>query len=135
MDQRVTATAFTDEAVVAKYLEIRNAKAALVAKHEAQLKPFNEAMAKLADLMLARLNERGADNTKTPVGTAYKSRQVSCTMADRDAFLNYVQEHAAWSLVTNHVSKEAVSEIIDLTGSPPPGVSYEARVVVNFRKG
>ena len=126
----------TDEQLVARYIQLRTAKSARVKEQEAEIEAnFNAHMTAIAQLMLMRLNERGANNTKTDAGTAYKKRSVSATVDNRDKFLNYVIEHSAWALLTNHVSKEQVEAIVELTGSPPDGVKISEAVVVNFKKG
>lgn len=124
----------TDEEIIEAYLAFRNAKKAMKARHEEELKPLDANMAIIADAMLRILTERGANNTKTNVGTAFKTTRTSATVKDRDAFLNYVFDHHALSLLTNHVSKEEVEAVIELTGAPPPGVDVSRETVVQFRK-
>ncbi len=131
----MTEPLLTDDQIVEKYISIRDAKKLFVKKHEENLAKFDGALAELSNLMLRKLNARNAESTKTAFGTAYKTRRISCTMEDRAKFLDYVIDHSNWSLITNHISKEAVEDIITLTGSPPPGVSYTAEIVVQVRKG
>lgn len=124
----------TDEELITHYITIRDRKKEMKAKHQLELEPLNNALDLLEDKMLAILNERGAQNTKTPAGTAFKKTQSKCKMVDRDAFLNYVQDHGAWDLITNHVSSEAVQSIIEVAKKPPDGVAVEQEIVVQFRR-
>lgn len=123
-----------DETLIASYIAIRDKQAKLKEKHEEELRPHRAHMAAIMNEMLARLNARGADNSKTPSGTAYKSMQTSAKVIDRDEFLNYVIDNARYQLLTNHVSKEEVEAVIQLTGDPPPGVEVSRTLVVNFRR-
>lgn len=135
MDALAQFDKFTDEQIVANYLRARRNCEDINAECEAKLAPIKSAMEVLEQVMLKRLNDRKANNTKTAVGTAYKTIAVSATMGDRDLFLNYVRDHGAWSLLTNHVSKEEVKAVMELTGSPPPGVNVTVVTKVNFKKG
>jgi hypothetical protein len=126
---------YTDEQLIARYLQIRDAKAVLVKQQAEALVPYDNGMAAIADAMLQRLNERSAASSKTEAGTAYKKLSASATVEDRDAFLDYVRKHDAWGLLTNHVSKEQVEAIIETTGSPPSGVKTSSVIKVHFRKG
>ena len=62
----------TDAQLIEKYQELK----ALVAQEgeafDARMKPYKDGMATIENALLARLNERGAENTKTEAGTAYK---------------------------------------------------------------
>jgi hypothetical protein len=124
----------SDDTLISKYIEIRDAKAALKRKHEDELKPYDQNLSIIANAMLERLNERGTNATKSESGTAYKSIKTSATVQDRDVFLNYVVDNCAFALLTNHVSREEVEAVIDLTGAPPPGIDVSRTVVVNFRR-
>jgi hypothetical protein len=124
----------SDDTLIASYINIRDQKKGLEEKHDKELAPLKQAMATIMDAMLARLNERGADNSKTPSGTAYKSIQTSAKVINRDEFLNYVLDNSRFNLLTNHCSKEEVEIVTQLTGEPPPGVEVSRITVVNFRR-
>lgn len=126
----------TDEEIVAAYIKIRDKKATLISRHKAELTPYHQHMQKLEEAMGARLRERGADSTKTDSGTAFfKTVSDRAKVIDRDAFIAYVRENEAWDLITNHVSSDAVTNIVELTKSPPPGVDLgEQTIVVQFRR-
>lgn len=125
----------TDEQLIAHYIKIRDAKTALKKLHDKALEPYDQNMAAIELAMLKRLNDRNAQNSKTDAGTAFKKLSTSATVKDRDAFLNYIRDHGAWDLLTNHVSKESVEAILELTGSPPDGVETTNVIKVQFRKG
>ena len=124
----------TDNEIIEAYIKLRDMKKALKAKHTEELAPIRENMGHIESAMLAILNERGAQNSKTEVGTAFKTTRTSATVKDRDAFLNYVIDHSAWALLTNNVSKVEVEAITELTGAPPPGIDVSREIVVQFRK-
>jgi hypothetical protein len=103
---------------------------------DAKKRPINEAMQTLADVMLIKLNQRGAQNSKCKgLGTAYKSETLTVGCDDREKFLDYVREHAAWDLLTTNVAKDALKEVIKLTGRPPDGITVKPKIEVRFRRG
>ena len=131
MDQQVT---YSDDEVIVQYLKLRTVKNLRAEQRKQEDARIDLAMETLENMMLARLNERGAQNTKTESGTAYKKTTAKCTVTDFDLLLNYIRDHGAWSLLTKHVSKEEVKTIVDLTRSPPPGVDWQPITKVYFNK-
>ena len=84
---------------------------------------------------LKRFQERGIDNVSArSVGTAYMSTRSSVTVADRDAFLNFVKENDAWELLENRANKTAVEQHVEINNDLPPGVNQSVTQVVNFRR-
>lgn len=126
----------TDEMLVSAFLEHRDKLQALKKEHEAiQYNDHAQHMVAIHNEMLRRLNDRGAKNTTTPAGTAYKTSIDNYKVVDRQAFIDYVDSHEAWDLITNHVSKEAVDSIVAATKDTPPGIKLESGIVkVNFRR-
>src|SRR5260370_24950126 len=84
-----TPNTFTDLELIEKYLEFKDHVDKETAAFEAGMKLYKDGMELIENVFLARLNERGADNTKTDAGTAYKSRIMKVKVADRDAYLKF----------------------------------------------
>ena len=128
---------FTDAQLVEKYLALKTHIAARKEAYEAELKPFTDGMAMIENAFLQRLNERGADNTKTDFGTAYKSTLLNVKVVDRDAFMQHCIDH--WDtygseMLNVSALKDPVKQYLDDNGVSPPGtdVSYFTRV--NIRR-
>jgi hypothetical protein len=84
---------------------------------------------------IRRLTDRGVDSVSARgVGTAYMSTRSTATVADPDAFWNYVRDNDAYELVENRVNKTAHSQHQEAHGENVPGVSTSATTVVNFRR-
>jgi hypothetical protein len=98
----------------------------------------------LENEMLRRLNERGADNTKTEAGTAYKQRDFRVKCDDRVVFHGFCienYEQFGKDLLTANVSREGLATFMEKTknkeqpdGAVPPGLSLSWEVSVVFRK-
>ena len=127
----------TDVELVERYLAIKTHVAAVKAVHEAELQPYEAGMATIENEFLRRLNERGADNTKTDAGTAYKSTINNYKVVDRDKFLKFcVDNWKTDGAEMLHVSatKDAVRAYMQMSAYPPPGIEPSSIVRVNIRR-
>lgn len=124
----------TDELLISTYIHYRDMIREKEAQCKADVAEIEEQMDTIEAAMLRRLNRRGANNTNTDAGTAYKKASSTVRMIDRAAFLDYVKKNKAWDLITNHVSKDAVDTIIDTKGTPPPGIHVTRKIKVIFNR-
>lgn len=116
------------------YIKLRDKKAQLKKKHDAELAPINEKMDKIENAILALFIKTGQTSSKTPHGTPYISNRVSATVADRDAFIPFVVANKAYDFLTNAVVKSAVEAYIEETGEPPPGIKISSMQTINIRR-
>jgi hypothetical protein len=127
----------TDAQLVEQYLKLRAYAVALKEKHDAELKPYAEGMATIENALLERLNERGAKDTKTDAGTAYKSTILTAKVVGRDEILKFCIDNWSTSgsdMLQVGVVKDAVKQHIETTGAPPPGVEISQFTRVNIRR-
>lgn len=115
------------------YIKLRQKKALLKKKHDAELAPINEKMGKIENAILAYFQKTGQTSAKTPHGTPYITTRTSATVDDREAFIPFVVANKAYEFLTNAVKKEAVEEYMKETGELPPGVKISSMQAVNFR--
>lgn len=128
----------TDAQLVEKYLELKAHIAAQVAMFDTEMKPYKDGMAAIENALLERLNERGAENTKTDAGTAYKSTITNVKVIKRDTFLKFCIDN--WSTVGAdmlNVSavKDPIKQFIDSGGIPDQiGIETSFFTRINIRK-
>lgn len=136
-DEVATATA-TQPGMIHKlvdgYIQLRDKKAALKAKHEAELAPINAMMDKIETHLLAQMQEQGVTSYKTELGTAYTSTTTKANVADWDGLLGFVRENGLWQMLERRVSKTAVDEYVAANNDLPPGVNFSSAVSVNIRR-
>lgn len=125
------------DAVIAKYLEIRDERDRIVASVKAQTDSLNAQLTTIERWLHAKMQEVGTDQFKAKgIGTAFVKESDFCSVADWNAVLDFVREHDAWHLLTKGVSKTAVKEFLDSSdGIPPPGVNYGMKQEVMIRRG
>lgn len=128
----------TDAQLIEKYQEFKAFVAAEGEAFDARLKPYVEGMKTIENALLERLNERGAENTKTDAGTAYKSTITNVKVVARDVFLKFCIDN--WSTVGAEMLnvgavKDPIKQFIESGGSPESiGIETSAFTRVNIRK-
>lgn len=126
----------TDAELIEQYVKLRAHVASRQEVHEAELKPYRDGMLVIENALLVRLTERGAENTKTEAGTAYKSTTHSFKVVDQAALLTFVTEQGGSpEMLDVRVIKDEVKTWLDQTGMLPPGVlENEPYTKVNIRR-
>jgi hypothetical protein len=120
--------------LVSRYIAARDLKAKLKAAHEAKLEPLNLAMEKTEAAILQFFDTHNMDSAKCEAGTAYKAMKSSATVADMDAFLNFVRAKEAWHFLERRVAKTQVDEYVAAHQDLPPGITYSRFATINIRR-
>lgn len=124
----------TTAQIVDSYIKLRDQKKVIEARQKEELKPYNDALAMLEARALELLNSNGVESMKTPAGTVYASTRTSATVADRSAFMDYIEENHAFELLDVRANKTAVEEYLAEHHDLPPGVATKSVVTANFRR-
>jgi phosphopantetheine adenylyltransferase len=126
----------TIDNVVDAYVKLRDRKAQLKKEHDAKVAPIAEKMAQIEAFLLTQAKNQGVQSFKTEAGTAYKSQDTSVTVADKDAYLRFINENNFWHGLDVKANKTAVIEYMaEHDGDLPPGLNYRAEDVINVRRG
>lgn len=121
--------------LVAKYIEIRDKKSKLKEEYDTKLAKIEEALNRIECKFLEVFDQAGMDSVKTEFGTAYSSTKTSATIADREAFMEFVKNHDEWPLLEVRCSKTAVEQYKDAHENVlPPGINWRAERCVNVRR-
>lgn len=117
------------------YIKMRDKKAQMKAEFDEQIAPLNEKMEKLEAKLLQAFQTLGMDSVKTEFGTAYTTVRTSASVADKDAFMNFVKEQGEWSLLEIRAAKLAVEQFREANDNElPPGINIREERVVNVRR-
>lgn len=122
------------EELVEKYVALRDRKAGMKAKYDAEVAKVDDVMDRVEAALLKHFDTVGVESVSTKSGTAYKSTRNSATVADWDSFLGFVKQQDAWNFLEHRCSKAAVEEFRAANDDLPPGVNYRSEVVVNIRR-
>jgi len=117
--------AFNVEERVAQYVQIRDMKKAIKERHEAELRPYNDALKLMESLLLGYLSETKQTAARTEAGTTHILDRPSATIEDGDAFRTFVIDNRYWHLVDWKANAPQVNEYQAAhDGMVPPGVKF-----------
>jgi hypothetical protein len=120
--------------LVDQYVRLRDK---LKEADDAHKKKTEQARAYLLTLngkLLEQLAAVGGESVKTPHGTAYQSTKRSASIADGDAFREYVINNGEFDLVDWRANANAVDDFIKEHGAVPPGVNFSTMITVGVRR-
>ena len=132
MTDPVKETPAVDE-IVARYIALRDKKAEIKAKYDAEVEAIDAAMNRVENYLLKLMTELGVESIRTSAGTPYVSRRTSATVADWDAFLDWVQRNGEWSMLERRANKTVVQSWRDEHNDLPPGLNWREERVVNIK--
>jgi hypothetical protein len=119
---------------IAKFIEIRDTLKAMDEAHEKAKEPFIEVRDWLTGWMQTFLDKTGAESVKTAAGTCYSTTRYSASLADPQAFMNFVIAHDKWDLLDRKANAPAVRDYVAEIGTLPPGVNLSALKTVGVRR-
>lgn len=120
--------------LVAVYIETRDAKASLKAEYDEKLAPLEDRLTKIEAKLLEVFHATGMESVKTEHGTAYMSTRSTVSVADRDAFMEFIKTGDHWSMMEVRAAKAAVEQYKAANDELPPGVNWKSEIVVNIRR-
>ena len=141
--------AINDEALIERYLQLREYVTAEKDKYDKQMKPYMDGMDQIEAEFLRRLNERVPNvldraNSATNSGTAYRTRNMKPKVVDPNAFLKFCFDN--WSAGGSEMLRvspvfDPLREWLDKNVDPvtneqhfPPGLEVGFTISVNIRK-
>lgn len=119
---------------VGQYIQLRDLKAEMKDKHEAELKPVNDTMGMIEEELKSALNAVNATNMKTDTGTVSLSIKASASAADINAFWTWVITQGAFDMLDKKPNVTAITEYVKQNGVPPPGVNYTTYQGIGVRR-
>lgn len=124
----------TVDAVIKKYMRLREKKALVEATIKEELDKIKADMTKLEAFLKAKLDADGLTSFKTEYGTAFLTTTDFANVDDWDAVLRFIREEEAYDMLERRVSKTAVRGYIEANKEVPPGVKYGTKLDINVRK-
>lgn len=125
---------FTTDELVAKYVELRDAKEAIAAKAKADAEPITAAMDTIGSVLLDMMNKAGETTKKTKSGTAFIKVNEFIGVGEWEETLKFINDNGYQHWLKKDVAKSAVLEYMKETGLTPPGIKYSAAREVQIRR-
>jgi hypothetical protein len=129
-----------------QFVKLRDKIRDIKEKHKAELKPYNEALEKLGNMLLDHLNQIGVESVRADAGTPHKVIERSASIADRDAFWTWVVTQGKFEFLDYKANVTAVRGFIDeqiekakedpaAVPTAPPGVNYSEKYKIGVLRG
>jgi hypothetical protein len=119
---------------VEQFVKLRDLIKSRDDEHKKAMKPLRETLESLNSVLLSHLNDMGGNSIATDAGTAYRTEKKSASLADSEAFMDYVIANQAFDLLDRKANVTAVEEHIKENDAPPPGVNFSSTFVVGVRR-
>jgi hypothetical protein len=122
--------------VVGAMIYLRERKEAMQARHKAELKSGNDAMAEIEDAMRKYLVSNDLQSVKAKGrGTAYIKRRSSASVQDAEVFLKFVTDNDLSPLMEVRASAKNIEDYIADEDEMPPGIKLTRHQQVIFTRG
>ena len=119
---------------VEQYVRLRDMIKAKEDEHKKAIKPLKDTLEQLNSVLLAHLNGINGQSVATENGTVYRTEKKSASLADAQAFMDFVVANQAFDLIDRKANVMAVEEFIKENTAPPPGVNFSSTFVVGVRR-
>ena len=119
--------------LVAMYLAIRKKKEQIEERHKKELVQIEAMKQKLTGTLMEILDRTGQESARTTEGTVSLSMRHTASLADPDAFMDYVMKNGAFELMDRRANSPACREFAEEHGSLPPGVKINSVRTLSVR--
>ena len=119
---------------VAQYVAVRDRLREMDDEHKKRRAALVEIQDQLSGMLMAWLEQSGAESVKTHEGTFFSSTKTTASLNDADAFMKYVVVHGAYALLDRRANATAVRDYAKTNGELPPGVTLTTARTLNVRR-
>jgi hypothetical protein len=118
---------------VAQYIQIRNKLKEIDKEYDDKRKPFVELQNMLSGWLQSFLEKSGSESVRTASGTCYQSTRYTASLADPEAFMNFVIANQQFDLLDRKANATACRDWAEEHKNLPPGVNMSAVKTVGVR--
>jgi hypothetical protein len=124
------------EAVIAKYVELRDSIEQANKELADRIAPIQSAMKGIETYLMALANQTGQTQFGTKAGVAFVTTKTGCNIADKDAYWRFLMDapEERRHLLTLSANKTSVGEYIEKQGTPPPGINWTVMKAIQVRR-
>jgi len=117
------------------YIKIRDKRAELKEKFEAEDASLKEQQDLLAEEMLEVCYENNADSIKTPAGTIIRKVDTRYWTTDWDSMYQFIQEHDAYPLLEKRIHQTNLKQFLEENPELlPAGLQADRKYTVVVRR-
>lgn len=117
-----------------EYIRVRDKLKEMDERHEKERAPLLEVQNLLSGWIMHFLEQSGVESVRTKHGTCSTSTRYTASLADPDAFMNFVKSKGLFDLLDRRASATAVRAYVEEHKNLPPGVNLSALRTVSVRR-
>lgn len=117
------------------YLKIRDKRAELKAKFEAEDETLSSQLDKVKQALLDYCKSQGVDSVRTPAGLFYRSLKTRYWTNDWESMNKFILEHGIPEFYEKCLNQTSVRQFLEENPDVlPPGLNVDSEYVVTVRK-
>ena len=119
---------------VAQYIQVRDKLRQMEDEFKQLKRPLLDIQEKLAGRIQQFMTDNNIANLRTKSGSCYISTRHTATLADPEAFMEYVIANKQFDLLERRANSTAVKAFVKKTTQLPPGCNLNAISTVGVRR-
>lgn len=119
---------------IAQYIQVRDRIKEIEDETKAKLRPLRDVQEVLSGIIQGFMDTHNLENLKTEHGTCYKSTRHTASLADPEAFMNYVIQNGKFDLLDRRANATAVKDFVAANKALPPGCNLTAIQSLGVRR-
>jgi len=127
-------TQITNEQLVARYIELREAISQLKAAYDAKNDALKDAQDAIATELDTRMKANGLTSMKTGAGGVSRVTKRSIVMRDSGEFMRFIRTHNLPELLQKRASTKEIEEYVSNGNALPDGLGYDDTITISVRK-
>jgi len=135
MENNMAENTVSVEGLTRTYLKIRDARAELKAKYEAEEKTLAEDQNKVKAALLDYCKENSIESVRTNAGLFYRTVATRYWTNDWESFHKFVVELEAPDLLEKRINQSAMKTFLEENPEKvPPGLNADSKYTISVRK-
>lgn len=135
LEKRMKPVAEDIDKRIAQYVMVRDRIKEVEDRHTAELKPLRDIQERLTGLISQFMEANNiTDNLKSKSGTCYLSTRYTASLADPEAFMNYVIKSQKFELLDRRANTTAVKDYVQENNELPAGCNLNAVQTLGVRR-
>ena len=119
---------------VAQYVALRDKLKAMDEEHEKRKKPVREALEAVGGLLTELLEKTNSEAISTEHGTCYTSTRYTASLADPQAFMDFVLSTRQFELLDRKANTTAVKAYVEEHKALPVGCNLTSIKTIGVRR-
>ena len=119
---------------VESFVALRDKLRDMEVEYDKKKKPVRDALDQIEGRLMAALEATGSEAIRTAHGTCHTVSRTKASLADPEAFMQYVIANKAFDLLDRKANSTAVKAFVKEKNTLPPGCNLSTIVSIGVRR-